>query len=640
MVLGLLSGALENAHSNDSLSPADQWLSEHSPSLLSTAQFDQLYKSLIQGYWVPQSGLFLSFPRTPDLMLTQQAATYDEGIVGLFLLHVGDLDKVRQMLAFYEKAWNLGNQRTGIRQGVQGLANFYNAYYFMEGIEKSIHAGPNAWIGLLASRYYRQTQDPKALQLALDMAHWMIWDLPHRGGAIAMGSIAWNGAPWPQIYSTENNISMHAFFSDLLKVQDLRPWDRAVLETARWRIAYWLTHVMYQTDSKTVYRGYNPQGWDKAGALDSYTWYLCALHPDALQAKGIPVDTLMDEATQKFTGNVGGRPGVDAVDQEMATKTFDEAVARKESNPNLRRPADHHRMIWYEGQGQYIVALQVMAQDAVERAFKGPAGAAREELLGKATKWLQLAALYTQATDRAGIYFPWGRSFPCATQGQYYVYGASAPSPIDHHLADAVAPLVWRLFSGMNYDVLTDRTLKPGVRWQVQPITTTSVDKKPILLYNSSDDMAGQAWTWLNQKNYPLASQQALVTIKCWEKDAQALQMKKSSKVKTFLPYAKGSTADFQRIEEYWALNDVGACYFILGKAADQQQQFAEAQRYFSTVLKDYPLAQVWDPHGWFWSPTDAIKVEYIEVHKDHYGMLSPKIPNFPVYEGAAAHEP
>ena len=55
--------------------------------------------------------------------------------------------------------------RQGPRKGHLGLANFYNGFYEVEGIEKTMHVGPNAWIGLLASRYYQETGDPKALQL-------------------------------------------------------------------------------------------------------------------------------------------------------------------------------------------------------------------------------------------------------------------------------------------------------------------------------------------------------------------------------------------------------------------------------------------------------------------------------------------
>jgi len=49
-----------------------------------------------------------------------------------------------------------------------------------------------AWIGLLASRYYRRTHDRRALELAVALAHWMIYNLPHRNGAVAMGPIPWN----------------------------------------------------------------------------------------------------------------------------------------------------------------------------------------------------------------------------------------------------------------------------------------------------------------------------------------------------------------------------------------------------------------------------------------------------------------
>src|SRR5258708_5249465 len=104
----------------------NDWLRAHDPQLLTPTQLQELYKSLINGYWVPQTGLFLSFPGTGDLRLVQQAATYDQGVVGLLLLKLNDLDKVRRLLVFYEKAWDEAGHRSGPRAGRLGFSNFYN----------------------------------------------------------------------------------------------------------------------------------------------------------------------------------------------------------------------------------------------------------------------------------------------------------------------------------------------------------------------------------------------------------------------------------------------------------------------------------------------------------------------------------
>ena len=608
---------------------ADRWLSDHAAPLLNQEKAAQLYKSLIEGYSVPSSGLFLSFPRTTKLSLTQQASTYDQGVVGLALLQLGDKEKVGKILAFYEKAWT-NTERNGGKHPVRGFANLYNAYFGIRGLEKSINVGPNAWIGLLAARYYRQTRDSKALNLAVQMARWMIRDVPHRNGAIAMGAVAWNDAPYPKIFSTENNISAYAFLTELAQSGGLRPWDRVQVEFERWRIARWLTTEAYRSKTKEVFRGFNPQGWDGVGALDSYTWYICALQPDALRANEIPVDHLMDVAANKFQVTVGGRKGVDTVDQTMAELTYQDAIDKQEPDPSLHRPSeDGHRLIWYEGQGQYMTTLQIMARDAAHRAFDEPEGAERDRLRALATQYLNTAQEYARAEDAVELKLPFGITYPCATRGRYYLFGGSAPPPINGHLADAVAPLAWRILAGMGFDALSGISVRPDESWVVKEQVQKASVPKPEILYNTSDDMTGQAWLYLNQKKYDLARRQALATIALWQKEAKKLQQKKAKQVGTYLQYRQ-TPADFQRITQYWALNDVAACYFILGKSSDAQGRYAEAKKYFETILKDYPLAQVWDKRGWFWAPVNAIKTDYIEVRRNLYGSLAPQIPSFP----------
>jgi len=65
---------------------------------------------------------------------------------------------------------------------------------------------------------------------------------------------------------------------------------------------------------------------------------------------------------------------------------------------------------------------------------------------------------------------------------------------------------------------------------------------------------------------------------------------------------AKGTEFD------YWALNDVGTCYFIKGMALKEQGKTEEAKEAFNTVIKDFSYAQCWDTKGWFWKPAQAAK--------------------------------
>jgi len=71
--------------------------------------------------------------------------------------------------------------------------------------------------------------------------------------------------------------------------------------------------------------------------------------------------------------------------------------------------------------------------------------------------------------------------------------------------------------------------------------------------------------------------------------------------------------SDFAPKEEatnYWALNDVGTAYFVLGQALTAQGRTAEAAQAHQTVIEQFEFAQAWDPQGWFWKVAVASRGE------------------------------
>ncbi len=620
-------------HISESLrtDPALTWLLKNYPPLMTNKELQAHYQSLIAGYWVPQTGLYLSFPGTGDERLVQQAATYDQGIVGVLLVKMGDHDKARKLLKFYENAWEISGNRSGPREGHQGLANFYNAYFGVEGVEKTMHVGPNAWIGLFATRYYRRWREPHALKLATHIADWMIDKVPHREGAIAMGEIPWNWGPWDKIHSTENNISTLAFLNDLLLIQDLSWLHQRKIRKERDSIEQWLIHGAYDKKEQRVIRGFNPQGKDRVGAVDSYTWYINMLRPRALEKAKIPVDKLMHFADKEFCVNVDGRLGVDCVDQGMADATFQDTEMKKVQDVMFLRPKNNkHRLIWYEGQGQFIVLLQDMARYSIERAFAATDRDESNRFLKQGNAWFQRAKELEQATDKASFQMPWGIAYPCATQGQFYLWGWPAPSPNGNRPSDAVAPLVWRIFSGMGYESLSDTQINPRTSWHVKWVKGPAAkDPGTDLLLGASEEMTVHAWELYEKKEYERATRQAKATIKLWEADAKGLEVLKEKQIGTYLPY-NGKVEQLQRIHDFWALNDVAAAYFVLAKIADEEHRTDEAIVLFRKILKDFPLAQLWDKRGWFWNPVTTIQSDYAETRPNEYGSLLALIPEFP----------
>jgi len=110
----------------------------------------------------------------------------------------------------------------------------------------------------------------------------------------------------------------------------------------------------------------------------------------------------------------------------------------------------------------------------------------------------------------------------------------------------------------------------------------------------TSETLTTKAWQALEQKDYAAVE---AYTTKCIELyEPQALEQNAS--LTDFA--AKGNEFD------YWALNDVASCYFILAQARLEQGQVKEAKEGFNAIIEKFPYAQCWDPRGWFWKVADG----------------------------------
>ena len=67
-------------------------------------------------------------------------------------------------------------------------------------------------------------------------------------------------------------------------------------------------------------------------------------------------------------------------------------------------------------------------------------------------------------------------------------------------------------------------------------------------------------------------------------------------------------------IFRYWALNDIGTCYFIMGKAYTAIGEKEKAIESYQKLIEEYFYAQCWDPSGWFWKPAEAAQEALDEI--------------------------
>jgi len=582
-------------------------LSYIAPSLITGDHAEAIYKHLLENHWVEQTGLFLSFPDSGDRKLSQQASLYEQGAVGLLAIRFGDINRAKALFQFLRDAWLSAANKPG-RNGLRGLPNFFNGDFGTEGIEKTIHTGPNAWVGLFEARLANTTKDAEIMQGALDIEYWIETCIPHENGAVAMGPRDEpGGAPWTKIYSTENNLSYYAFLTELLRSPRLEKAERERITAERDRVENWLIHTTINSFSDEVRRGTNPGGIDRMQALDTVTWMISAIGPQHLAARGIDPFKLMRSVEKSFEVTVGGRWGVDPTDQTEADLVFQQRE---------RPAADHHRMIWYEGMGQYAVALSSLADYAAH--------------LGKIELAHQLmikAQQLIQGMDQASLKnYPDKAAYPYATAGRFFRDGWNAPADGTDGPASSLISAAWRCFAGLGIDPLTGREINSVQHAHVAvPENIHVAQNRHPVLYGISEDMVVHAWQALDRNDLDGAIAQAQATIQEWSPWAMQLQQKKLAEVGHLVDYS-GQESEKKTIFNYWALNDVAAAYFILGKAYDEKRDFAHAARAFQQIANHYSLAQVWDPKGWFWAPVDAITNEYAYRDPVHYGSVVPQV--------------
>jgi tetratricopeptide (TPR) repeat protein len=132
--------------------------------------------------------------------------------------------------------------------------------------------------------------------------------------------------------------------------------------------------------------------------------------------------------------------------------------------------------------------------------------------------------------------------------------------------------------------------------------------KQPAVLDfgdQTSQTLTTNAWLALADGNYDHAIKYTERCVELYEKEARKMQASMSAK------------ADFDDVHDYWALNDVGTSYFIMGEALAKSGKKAEAIAAYKVVKNDLKYAQTWDPKGWFWSPSDAAWQKIIVLSED-----------------------
>ncbi len=120
----------------------------------------------------------------------------------------------------------------------------------------------------------------------------------------------------------------------------------------------------------------------------------------------------------------------------------------------------------------------------------------------------------------------------------------------------------------------------------------------------ASSTLTTKAWEAYNNNNIKLVLSYTNKCISIYEEKAKEMQASL-----TEYPWESN-----EEIFSYWALNDVGACYFIQGESYKKAGMIEEAKAAYQKVIDDFYFAQCWDPNGWFWKPAQAAEQRLLEL--------------------------
>jgi len=120
----------------------------------------------------------------------------------------------------------------------------------------------------------------------------------------------------------------------------------------------------------------------------------------------------------------------------------------------------------------------------------------------------------------------------------------------------------------------------------------------------SSVTLQVKSWDALGEGKYEDVVKYTEKCAELYEEKAREMQASLSAKPSSDVAH------------DYWALNDVGTCYFIRGEALAKLKKNTDAIAAFKVVRDELYYSQAWDPKGWFWAPADAAypRIEMLEA--------------------------
>ena len=303
-------------------------------------------------------------------VLDAQAFVYDSSIASLSYILSGQYKKA-------EKLFRLFQREFAISKGDNiGLCNVYRTdmqrtrFGLKPGIDGNrVHLGPNMWIAIAVLQYTAITGKTDFVPFLIDMVKWAK-EIKHysfsdgKKGGPSMG-YGWQPPDWSTVYSTENVIDYYAVLRMLKYIynnsnKDIKPYFEKAkyslkdIDEEMSNIERWLTKLIFDKKKKSFNMGYNANGLDRTDALDTVSWTIPAVTPKRLEELGISPFDMMQFAEDNY----------------LVTDKIDDVEIKGYDFTNQQGRRKNYRMVWFEGTGFHVTALQAMSQYAKKTGEK------------------------------------------------------------------------------------------------------------------------------------------------------------------------------------------------------------------------------------------------------------------------------
>lgn len=123
---------------------------------------------------------------------------------------------------------------------------------------------------------------------------------------------------------------------------------------------------------------------------------------------------------------------------------------------------------------------------------------------------------------------------------------------------------------------------------------------------HGSETLTNNAWAAFNEGDFKSAVKIASQCVGLYAHEAKRQQ----KQLKNF--------ASHDKAHEYWALNHVAACYYIMGESYLRLDKKRKALKCFDEIVTELEFAQCYDPRqNLFWKVAPAVKGKWHQLNEE-----------------------